>query len=136
MAPPRRLYETGQTLLEIMVAAAVLGTVLLVFLSMILLSTRVNANLKEHETARENISRMLQYVEHLPRKDNGEEIRSFVENHKQFEVHGLEHSSGKPGQIRLSEPFPGVLKLEVVVTWNGILGQQEESIIRYVSVSP
>lgn len=129
----------GYTLIEVLIATAVLAIALTGVSSVVIQSNRLNEYNREKKVVRTAAKNMMEQIQSTSITED--QLIDFMNSKDQFEVEGLSPVKGQDtvGTVTYSTnsksgvTFP--VKANVVVRWEGILGESRFSITKIINKS-
>lgn len=137
--------QGGFSLLELMVAVAILAVAITGVVAALMEAGRLEENTRERRTSRNAVDRQIASLEALDRGNFGQEMIDYIEGqngfdrHAEFEVENLEPAPGETtvGSITYDDTdvmTDNILVVTVRTRWDGVMGEQNLHVTRYFYV--
>jgi prepilin-type N-terminal cleavage/methylation domain-containing protein len=132
---PEQNEEEGFTLIELVISVAILAIALTGLVTTLYRSIQLDNSFKNRSIALQGAQKMMSQVKAQPRRNNGEELKEFIENIdndpddsvNEYDVTGLEPDVTAEGRVTY-EDKGGYIRVDIVVEWNDQMGQQDVAI--------
>ncbi len=133
--------QGGFTLIEVLIAAAVLAIALAGILSAMVRTTQLDESFGKRSVALKGMENMMAQIRSQPRMKDGKKVIEYIENVdddptdsiNEFNVDGLEPDNDAEGRITYSKS-DGVLKVHLTVNWTDIMGDQQVSLTSFLFI--
>lgn len=131
---PEQNEEEGFTLIELVISVAILAIALTGLVTTLYRSIQLDNSFKNRSIALQGAQKMMSQVKAQPRRNNGEELKTFIDNLdedgdgvNEYDVTGLEPDVTAEGRVTY-EDKGGYIRVDIVVEWSDQMGQQDVAI--------